>query len=330
MMRALISSGPVRHWPGVYRGVLESGGFDLIEPPGNDELSRADLAHYLADADAIIAGGEGLDGGLISDAKRLKVIARVGVGYDAVDVAAATARGVAVTITPGTNQGSVAEQTFGLLLAVTRQIARLDSVVRAGGWERPILGPLRGRTLGLIGLGRIGRAIVPRARAFEMPVIAHDPVAAVDRSFEERYDVRRVGLEELLEQADIVSLHLPMSPATARLMNASAFARMKRGAILVNTSRGGLVDEAALIEALTDGRLGGAGLDVFDREPPPADHPLFAFPNVVLAPHLGGQDERSLADMAELACRCVVDLAQGRWPSECVVNPEVRPGWSWK
>lgn len=328
MSRALISSGPVRHWPGVYQTVLETGGFEQIVPPGNDELSRTDLARYLADADAVIAGGEPLDGPLMDEAPRLKVIARVGVGYDSVDVPAATARGIVVTITPGTNQGSVAEHAFALLLAVTRQIARLDPIVRSGGWERPILRPLRGQTLGLIGLGRIGRAIVPRARAFEMPVIACDPVA--DPGFDQDHDIRRVGLAELLERADVVSLHLPLSTTTYRLLDARAFARMKPGAILINTSRGGLVDESALIESLAGGRLSGAGLDVFDPEPPRADNPLLTFPNVVLAPHLGGQDARSLADMAELACQSVVDLAEGRWPEPCVVNPEVRPRWTWK
>ncbi|MBX6314095.1 MAG: phosphoglycerate dehydrogenase [Isosphaeraceae bacterium] len=327
MPNVLICPAPIRNRPGAYRDLLVAAGFTPIDVEGGATLTREQISAALPAADAMIAGGEPLTADMMDLAPNLRVIARTGVGYDAIDLAAATARKIAVTITPGTNQGSVAEQTFALILALTRRITINDRAIRAGVWDRTMPLPLRGQTLGLVGLGRIGRAVASRARAFEMRVVAYDPIS--DPAFDAQYGLLRVELPELLAQADIVSLHLPLTPATRGLFNRETFARMKPGAILINTGRGGLVVEHDLYESLVSGHLAGAGLDVTDPEPPRPDNPLISLPNVVISPHIGGIDTRSMADMAELAARCIVDLYQGRWPADCVVNGELAEGWHW-
>ena len=325
MPTVLIGSEPIRRQTGPFRTLLESHGFEVIDPVAESKLTEAHLLEYLPACDAIIAGGETISAGIIDACPKLRAIARTGVGYDAVDLAAATRRDVAVTITPGANQDAVAEHTFAMLLALAKDVLRFDRDVRAGTWARTILPrPLRGRTIGVVGFGRIGKSVAVRAVGFGMNVLAHDPVLTFASN-----GVRKVEFDELLAESDFVSLHLPMTEATRGLFNRDVFARMKPGAILINTSRGQLVNEPDLIEALRSGRLGGAGLDVFDREPPPADHPLWALPNVVLSPHMAGIDTLAMQEMATMAAWCVVELAQGRWPAHCVVNPEVAADWSW-
>jgi phosphoglycerate dehydrogenase-like enzyme len=327
MLNVLIAPYPLRNQPGPFRDRLVEAGFHPIDPSGDGTLTTEQLLPHLPKADAMLAGGEMLTPAVLDRAPRLRVIARTGVGYDTVDIEAATARGIAVTITPGANHGSVAEQCFALLLALARNVCGNDATIKAGGWDRTLVRPLRGSTIGLVGLGRIGRTVAARARAFEMRVIAYDPLPPGPA--EAGLEIARVGFAELLATADIVSLHLPLSPATQNLIDRDALAAMKPGAILLNTARGALVDEAALHEALASGRLAGAGLDVLNREPPEPDNPLLRLPNVVFSPHIGGIDTKGMADMADLAARCVIDLHQGRWPAECVVNCELAPGWRW-
>ena len=329
MPTVLIGSEPIRHQPGSFRTLLEASGFRVVDPDRPTKLTEADLLEFLPGCDAIIAGGETISASVIAASGRLRAIARTGVGYDAVDVEAATARKIPVTITPGANHDAVAEQVFALLLAVLKDVTHHDRAIRSGQWVRSLLPrPTRGRTIGLVGLGRIGRATAIRALAFGMKVIAHEPVGDHE-GFATRHGIERVEFEELLARSDVVSLHLPLVEATRGLMDRSVFEKMKEGSILINTARGGLVREDHLVEALRSGRLAGAGLDVFDREPPPTDHPLWSLPNVVLSPHMAGVDELAMADMAEMAARCLVELHQGRWPTESVVNPEVAPDWRW-
>lgn len=326
MPTALIGPEPIRRQAGRYREILEAAGFSIVYPEGDGTLTEAQLRRHLPEADVMMAGGERITAGLLALAPRLKVIARTGVGYDAIDVPAATARGVAVTIAPGTNQESVAEQAFGLLLALTRKITHYDRIIRAGGWERTSVGPVRGKTLGLVGLGRIGRAMVPRALAFGMDVLAFDPVH--DPEFDVKHGLQRLLFEELLGASDVVSLHLPATDETKGLMNRETLAKMRPGSILLNTSRGGLVVEADLLAALDSGHLAGAGLDVFDPEPPLPSNPLLQHPNVVTSPHVAGIDTRSMDDMATLAAECMVEVARGGWPVACMVNPELAAGVS--
>jgi phosphoglycerate dehydrogenase-like enzyme len=328
MPTVLIGPGPLRNRPGPFREILTAAGFRSIDPPGDHTLTESELHAALPEADAFIAGGERVTADLIARAPRLRVIARTGVGYDAVDVDAATARAIPVVITPGTNQESVAEQGFALLLALTRSVVQNDNTIRAGGWDRTLVQPLRGKTLGLVGLGRIGRAMATRALAFGMRVVAFDPLAA-DADFEARHGIRRLGLDDLLATADVVSLHTPLTPETRGLINRTTLARMRPGSYLINTARGGLVDESDLAESLASGHLAGAGLDVLNAEPPEPGNPLLRLPNVVFSAHIGGIDVKSMADMAELAARCVVSLHEGTWPAGCVVNNELEAGWRW-
>ena len=213
------------------------------------------------------------------------------------------------------------------MLALTRKVVANDRVVHAGGWDRRLVHPVRGLTLGLIGMGRIGRAVAIRARAFRMRLGAHDTV--LDVEFDRQHGIERLPLEELLAGSDAVSLHLPLTEATRGLVNRDFLARMRPGSYLINTSRGGFVVEADLRDALVSGHLGGAGLDVLNHEPPEPGDPLLGLPNVVLSPHIAGTDTQSMREMAELAATTIVDLYHNRWPADCVVNAELRDDWRW-
>lgn len=320
MATVLVSSGPLRNRAGAFRAILAEAGLETVEPPGEHALSADELMVHLSGCDAVIAGGEVYSAELLGCCPRLKVIARTGVGYDAVDVDAATRRGIVVTITPGTNHDSVAEQAFGLLLAVTRRVAWNDRLIRRGGWDRTLVMPLRGKRMGLVGLGRIGKAMVPRAHAFGMSVCGFDPLVRDPRGCAD-LGVAQVGFEELLAESDVVSLHCPLTAETHRLFDLRVFGRMKRGAILINTARGGVVDEGGLWAALVSGQLAGAGLDVLDPEPPSRDNPLLQLDQVVFSPHIAGIDTQAMSDMAEAAARCIVEVLAGRDPGEAVVNP---------
>ncbi len=328
MPTVLIAPGPLRGKPGPFREILKEAGFDeFIDYPGDHTLTEAELIESLPRCEAMVAGGEQITAELLDKAPKLRAIARTGVGYDAIDVPAASARKIPIVIVPGTNQESVAEHTFALLLALTRKVVEYDALMKAGGWTRSLLAPLRGKTLGLVGFGRIGRAVASRASAFGMTVVAFDPLS--DPDAETKMGVRRVELDDLLRSSDVVSLHLPLTRATFGLFDRTMFAKMKPGAILINTARGGLVVENDLYESLVTGHLSGAGLDVFVAEPPEPGNKLLTLPNVIVSPHLGGIDTRAMADMAELAASCIASLKAGRWPSGCVVNQELEPGWVW-
>jgi len=327
MPSVLIGPKLLRNQPGPFRTVLSAAGFELIEPDGGMALTHEQLRVFLPQTDALLAGGERMTPEMFAIAPRLRVIARSGVGYDLVDVKAATAHKVALTITPGTNQESVAEQALAFLLALCRNLVVLDKDIHHGGWDHRLVSPVRGKTLGLVGLGRIGRAVAVRAHAFGMTIVAHDPV--VDLAFDERYRITRIDLDELLARSDVVSLHMPLNDQTRGVVNREFLARMRAGALLINTSRGGLVVESDLRDSLVSGHLGGAGLDVLNHEPPEPGNPLLGLTNVILSPHVAGTDYQSMSDMAELAARCIVDLQNNRWPAECVVNKELQEGWRW-
>ncbi|MBI2823403.1 MAG: phosphoglycerate dehydrogenase [Planctomycetia bacterium] len=327
MPRILVTPFLLHGKPGPYRDVLEAGGCEIVYPTIDDAgLYGGQLYTQLGGIDGVLAGAEPYTREVLEGSK-LRAIARMGVGYDAVDVAAATERGIVVTIAPGTNEHSVAEHALALLLGVFRGFPGRDREVRTGVWQRRPLWRLAGKTIGLVGLGRIGKAVVPRAQALGLSVIAYDPLP--DRDFAARHDVRLCTLEELLGESHIVSLHLPCTPETIDLVNARTLAMMRPGAVLVNTARGGLVDEDALADALRTGRLAAAGLDVFKVEPLPLDSPLLKLDNVLLAPHMAGLDEESNEAMSRLAAECLAQLARGDWPQGCVVNAELRAGWKW-
>ncbi|MBL8822173.1 MAG: phosphoglycerate dehydrogenase [Planctomycetia bacterium] len=332
MPRVLITPTTLKHihHDGPHMALLRKAGIEIVTPPEpwDHQLVEEEVIQLLHGIDATIAGMEPYTERVFAAHPQLKVVARVGVGYDAVDVAAATRHGVAVTITPGTNHETVAELTFALLLALTKQITTDDRQMRQGIWHRHVTIPVRGSTLGIVGLGRIGKAIAVRAQAFGMKVQAFE--VQPDQEFVKQQGIRLVDLPTLLQTSDVVSLHAPATPETKHLINRQTLAMMKPTAFLINTARGGLIDEPALVEALKNGKLAGAGLDVFAEEPPAKDHPFYQLDNIVMTPHTGGTDTKSRIDMAELAAKAVVELLAGRWPEELVVNKDVRVSYARK
>jgi phosphoglycerate dehydrogenase-like enzyme len=305
---------------GLFAQILREAGLELTYPSRAAQLTESELLEQLPGHQAVLAGSEPYTRRVLEAAPGLKVIARVGVGYDAVDVRAATDCGVAVCITPGANQDAVAEHTFGMMLALAKQIVRHHVSMRAGGWPRQPTLPLRGRTLGIVGLGRIGKAVAVRGAAFGMPLVAYEPFP--DTQFVSRYAVKLLPLDKLLAESDYVSLHVPLTPESKYLINRRTLGLMKPTAFLINTARGGLVCEADLLEALRAKRIAGAGLDVFEEEPPGAN-PLFQLDNVLLTAHIAGVDLQSLEDMAISAARAAAAICRGEWPAEQVVNPEI-------
>jgi D-3-phosphoglycerate dehydrogenase/(S)-sulfolactate dehydrogenase len=327
MTKILITPTAFSDGRGPWRAVLEQAGFEIVMPKVDaTQLGPEALIDLVRGIDGVLASVE-LYSRQVLAASKLRCIARVGVGYDSIDVAAATEHGVAVAITPGTNHDSVAEQAIALVTSIFRDLPARDQEIRQGQWRRNTVRRLAGNTLGLLGLGRIGKAIVPRAHGLGLKVIAYDPFP--DRAFADKHDVRLMSLDEVLAGADIVSLHLPCTAETTDLINTASLKKMKRGAVLINTARGGLVDEQALAAALASGQLSAAGLDVFKSEPLPADSPLVRMNNVVLCPHMGGLDQTSLDAMSTLAAQCLLDLHRGHWPEGCIVNDQLRSGWKW-
>ena len=281
--------------------------------------SEQELIAACSRAEAILARLGTVTARVIEHAPRLRIIARHGVGVDAVDLAAATRRGVVVTTTGSENAAAVAEYTFALLLALVRNVVQADRGMRDGAWARdPLVGTeLDGRTLGIVGLGAIGRRVARQAQGFGMRVLAADPALAESGDAQ----IELVALEDLLRRADVVTLHPRLTPDTAHLINARTLALMKHGACLVNTARGEIVDEAALLAALARGALGGAALDTYEHEPLPADSPLRGLGNVVLSPHVAGQTGAALARVATAAAQAILDEFAGRRPRH-VYNPE--------
>jgi D-3-phosphoglycerate dehydrogenase / 2-oxoglutarate reductase len=317
--------------PGRWVSMLEEAGFDVRYPEdatftrgvcGIDETIRV-----LKNASAVIAGGEHFTPEVIEALPNLRVIARAGVGYDRVDVAAASKRGIAVTITPTANHESVAETVFALIFAIAKNVIANDHRVRIGKWDERTTQPVRSKTLGLFGLGRIGKSTAIRARAMGMHVLATETYP--DLSFVQQHHINIVPFDELLAQSDYLSVHCPLTSETNAMFNSSVFARMKKGSAFINTARGGLVVEKDLHDALHCGHLAAAGLDVFEVEPAPIDNPLFQLKNVVLMPHLGGADWLSLTNMAIEAADCIVKLSMNQWPTGAVVNDQLQNDWRW-
>lgn len=306
--------------PGVCRELERSA--RVVWEPGAHEPDR--LAALVSGADGWIAGTEPIGEAVLERASRLKVIARYGVGVDNVDVASAARRGIAVTNTPGANAGAVAELVVGLLVALARAIVAADRATRAGDWTLPGGISLEGKVLGLLGFGAVGRAVARRVAGFGMEVIAHDPLLVAGS---EPDGVRACPRAELVACSDFLSLHVPLTADTAGMVDADFLAAMKPGARLVNTARGELVDEAALVAALADGHLAGAALDTLADEPPPADFALATRVDVILTPHLGAHTDHARHEMARRAidnCLAVLRGEPAPDPVPVPVSAEVR------
>jgi phosphoglycerate dehydrogenase-like enzyme len=327
MPKVLISAMTLATVEGAFRKALREGGFELVFPArAGQQLTEEETLHALHGVQAALAGSEPYTAHVLDANPTLRVIARVGVGYDAVDVAEATSRGIAVATAPGTNHDAVAEHTFAMILGLAKDLVNQHNGTKAGNWPRGANLPVRGQTLGIAGLGRIGKAVALRGEAFGMRLLAYEPYP--DTAFAAAHNVTFVPFERLLAESDYLSLHLPYTPEVKYLINRDALARMKPTAFLVNTARGGLVCEADLLDALRSKRLAGAALDVFEEEPSDKN-PLFAFDNVLVTPHAAGGDLKSRDDMALSAAEAIVALSRGEWPAEKIVNPEVRTRFKW-
>ena len=265
---------------------------------------------------------------LLERCPKLLCVSTNGAGYDTVDLPACTQAGVLVVNQAGANAQSVAEHTIGAMLDVSRRLAESDRLLRRkrGFSREDIMGrEVTGKVLGLVGIGHIGRKVARMAAAFDMTVLAVDPYLSDEEIA--RRGAQSVTLDELLERSDIVSLHCPRDPSTLNMIDAAAFARMKRGAIFITTARGGIHDEAALADALASGHLAGAGLDVWDIEPPPLDHPLLTMDNVVATYHTAGVTPEARATMGSYAADQIIDLLKGGYPPR-LLNPEAWPRYA--
>jgi D-3-phosphoglycerate dehydrogenase / 2-oxoglutarate reductase len=307
---------------------LESG-FEVRYVDGSD---RAALLPALAGVDAVIVrSATRIDAEALAKAPNLRVVARAGVGLDNVDVEAATKAGVMVVNAPSSNTVSAAEHAVGLLLAVARNVPQAMASLKAGEWQRSRFtgAELYGKVAGILGLGRIGELVAQRLAAFCLQVIAYDPYVPTARAAQ--LGVRLVGLEDLLAEADFISVHLPKTAETSGLIGERELRLVKPGVLIVNAARGGIVDENALALALKDGRVGGAGIDVFATEPP-ADSPLLAFPNVVVTPHLGASTHEAQEKAGTQVARSVRLALSGEFVPDAVnvqggaVHEDVKPG----
>ena len=272
---------------------------EVVENPWGRRGTQEEIRQIWDGADAIICGAERFDAGMIADAPaNLKVLSHYGVGVDGIDIPAAKARGILVCNTPGANTDSVADMAMCLILAAARQVVNHDAHTRLGEWKRYPSFELRGKKLGLAGFGAIGQAVARRAAGFGMEILAFDPCFNAQAA--ERLGVAGASFGEILSQCDIVSLHMPCTPETRRIINADTLGKMKKTAVLINTARGGLVDEAALAEALRTGTIAGAGLDVYDQEPL-RESPLFGLENVTLMPHCSANTAEASRNMGVMA-----------------------------
>jgi lactate dehydrogenase-like 2-hydroxyacid dehydrogenase len=288
----------------------------------------AELANRISEVDGLLCLlTDRIDDALLARAPKLRVLSQMAVGYDNIDVAACTRRGIPVGNTPGVLTETTADLAFGLLLMTARRLGEAETWLRAGQWKTwspmELTGPdVHHATLGIVGMGRIGYEVARRAAGFQMRILYHS--RSRHENAERDFGAHHVSLDELLASSDFVSLHMPLSAETRHMIGAAELAKLKPTAILINTARGAVLDQAALVSVLREGRIGGAGLDVFESEPLPPDDPLLSFPNVVLLPHIGSASIATRTKMAVLAAENLVAGLRGE-PLPHPVNPEVSP-----
>jgi len=298
---------------------LKARGFEVTLAPQGKKWSEADLIEAAKEYDAMVVGIEKITAPVVQASKKLRIITKHGAGVDNIDVKTASGRGIVVTSAPGANSDAVADLTIGLFLSLAREIPFADRSVREGKWPRLAGVQMNEKTLGIIGLGQIGKKVAKRALGFDMKVFVYDVIQ--DEAFAQQTGIRYVPLDELLTQSDFISIHVPLIPSTHRLIGERELGLMKKHAFIVNISRGNIVDEEALCRSLKEGKIRGAALDVFSQEPP-VGSPLLFLNNVILTPHMGGYTLEALRDTGMICVRNIVDLFEGKKP-QFVVNPEV-------
>ena len=285
-----------------------SGG-ELVFNPLGKPLSEDELVPLLRDCDGYIAGLDFVTRKVIDSCEKLKVISRYGAGVDRVDLKAAAERNITVCNTPGANAQAVADLALALALAVARKLPLLDRKTREGQWVRSTGIELYGKTMGILGLGAVGRGVAKRAQGFSMKVLAYDPY--IDARYAAENGIAVPDFDSLVESADVTSLHLPLNDKTRHIISGEVMGRMKKGAILINTARGGLIDEDAAFRLLKGGHLGGLGIDTYEEEPP-GNSPLFTLDNVVLTPHTAAHTTEATATMAAMAVQNLIDVLSGK------------------
>jgi D-3-phosphoglycerate dehydrogenase len=318
-MKILVTARSFRQTPGRHHELLEQSGHEVVESPVDRPLKESELVELIGDVDGAILGLDYVTAAVIEAGGQLKVLSRYGVGVDRVDSEAATAAGVVVTNTPGANHIGVAELTLGLMLSLARRIPQHYSSARQGSWARMRGTELAGKTLGVIGLGWISKEVIRRASAFDMRILVQ--TGYPDEELINRYGVEYVPLERILQEADYVSLHCAVTPERCDMIGEKELQDMKPGAYLVNTARGELVDEEALLRALQEGWIAGAAMDAF-KEEPAIGNPLLELENFIGTPHLGATTYESIIRMGTMAVENALQVLRGERPIY-VVNPEV-------
>ncbi|MBW1700146.1 MAG: phosphoglycerate dehydrogenase [Deltaproteobacteria bacterium] len=302
-----------------YNGFKEKGIEVLPNPCKGRALSEDELIEMIDGAHGLLTGVDPVTARVIESARQLKVISKFGAGVDNIDLQAATRKGVIVTNAPGTNSDSVADMAFSLMLAISRRIPLAFDLVRKGEWPLLMGTEIWNKTLGIVGLGNIGKRVALRAKGFNMKVLAYE--IAPDEPFVKANDIQLVGLDQLLRESDFISIHTPLTAETRNLMGKEQFAFMKPSAFLVNTARGGIVDEAALYEALKSEKIAGAAFDVLEQEPP-KDRKLLGLDNFIVTPHIAAFTAEAIGNMERLSSQNIIDVLEGRIPPH-VVNKEV-------
>lgn len=290
--------------------MLRAGGYELIENPGPNPFSLARFAAHFEEIVGVVCGSEAWTDPMFAHLPRLRALSRFGTGTDNIDLEAAAARGIACANTPGTNSAAVAEHALALMLEWMRRCGQYDAQLRRGVWEKRAGAELTGKTVGLIGFGSIARHLSRLLRGFDVKLLVYDPY--LDPGDLSNRGARFCALQELLAASDIVSLHLPATDETRHMIDAAALSQMRPGALLINTARGSLVDSGALYQALKQGKIAGAALDVFETEPPPAGLPLFELDNFIGTPHVGGSTAEANLRTGVQAAQNLLDLLAGR------------------
>jgi len=319
-MKILLTTTSFQDTPGAHHDLLAQTGWEIIRARG--PLNEADTLALVGDVDGYICGDDAITRKVLERARpRLKVLSKYGIGVDKIDVKSATEFGIPVLFTPGVNHTTVAEHNFLLLLALEKNFLFHTDSTRSGGWKRKTGHELLEKTIGIIGMGRIGKEVAIRARAFGMKVVGFD--VYWDDKFASEHGIKRANsLDELFKESDYISLHTNLTPETRDMINAANIAKMKKGVLILNCARGEIVNTNDIVAALKSGQVGGYGTDVLDQEPPPADHPLLKLPNVVCTPHVASRTCESVVRQATTSVKNLILAMKGEKPI-AQVNPEV-------
>ncbi|MBG7606786.1 MAG: phosphoglycerate dehydrogenase [Verrucomicrobia bacterium] len=314
-MKILLTTCSYQDTPGPHHELMESQGWEITRERG--PLTEERMLELAGDFDAFLCGDDAITRAVIEKSlPRLKVISKYGIGLDKIDVPATKEFEIPVLFTPGVNHMTVAEHTFGLLIGLTKHIVTTAAAARNGEWLRLTGHEIYGKTMGIIGLGRIGKEVAVRARAFDMKVIAFDPYW--DGEFAAKHDITRCAtMDEVLTQSDVVSLHCNLTDETRSMINTDKIAEMKDGVVILNCARGEIVETADMVTALNSGKLGGYGTDVLDVEPPPADHPLLSAKNCIVTPHIGSRTYESVPRQAMKSLNNLINALSGEGDCNC-------------